>query len=253
MTDEFAEFKRIDDAQSTARGRRNEARTRLEDIRNEITDEIRSIESELEQLQEEHGRRENVQRSCRETLESYNRERYVSIPFQNFEDASVEFLTDLQSIEDLLEREIVRDQRVARAIEYTLDNLEEPFQDLEPQNVPINPYRYHGVLMNDSNISLLEGVLDDVEEIDSIQTLLTNNCDEQEMAIIDDVFRMRFTAAHADIALENGSEFGQIHERFRTDEDVGELLGSTASNSELIGKKFGYPELFPDDEQIQEA
>lgn len=253
LTDEYAEYKRVDDAQSTARGRRNEARTNLEDIRDDINDEIRTTESDLEQLREERGRRENVQRSRRETLESYDRERYVSIPFQNFENASVEFLTDLESIGDLLERSIVNEQRVARALEFTLNNLEEPFQDLEPQNVPINAYRYLGVLTSDSNVGLLQGDLDGVEGIDTVPTLLSTNSDEQETAIVDDVFRMRFTATHADIALENSSEFGQIHEQFRADADVGELLGSTADDAELVAEKFGYPELFPDDDQIVEA
>ncbi|SEP25858.1 Tubulin like [Halorientalis persicus] len=253
LTDEYAEYKRIDDAQNTARGRRNEARTSLEDIRDEINDGIRSTESDLEQLQEEKGRRENVQRSRRETLESYERERYVSIPFQNFENASVEFLTDLESIGDLLEREIVSEQRVARALEFTLENLEEPFQDLEPQNVPINAYRYLGVLTSESNVGILQGDLDGVEGIDKIPTLMSTNSDEQETAIIDDVFRIRFTATNADIALENSSEFAQIHEQFRSEEDVGELLGSTASDAELIGRKFGYPEFFPDDDQVSDA
>lgn len=253
LTDEYAEYKRIDDAQNTARGRRNEARTNLEDIREEINEEIRETESHLENLREERGQLENVQRSRRETLESYDRERYVSIPFQNFENASAEFLTDLENIDQLLEREVVSEQRVARALEFTLENLEEPFQDLEPQNVPINAYRYLGILTSEPNETLLEGELDDVEGIDQMQTLLSDNCDEQETAIVDDVFRLRFTAAHADIALENSSEFGQIHEQYRADDDVGELLGSTASDDELIGRKFGYPELFPDDDQIQEA
>lgn len=253
LTDEYAEYKRIDDAQNTARGRRNEARTSLEDIRDKINDGIRSTESDLEQLQEEKGRRENVQRSRRETLESYERERYVGIPFQNFENASVEFLTDLESIGDLLEREIVSEQRVARALEFTLENLEEPFQDLEPQNVPINAYRYLGVLTSESNVGILQGDLDGVEGIDKIPTLMSTNSDEQETAIIDDVFRIRFTATNADIALENSSEFAQIHEQFRSEEDVGELLGSTASDAELIGRKFGYPEFFPDDDQVNDA
>jgi hypothetical protein len=253
LTDEYAEYKRIDDAQNTTRGRRNEARTGLEDIRDEINDAIRSTESDLEQLQKEKGRRENVQRSRRETLESYERERYVSIPFQNFENASVEFLTDLGSIGDLLEREIVSEQRVARALEFTIENLEEPFQDLEPQNVPINAYRYLGVLTSASNVDILQGGLDGVEGIDKIPTLMSTNSDEQETAIIDDIFRIRFTATNADIALENSSEFAQIHEQFRSEEDVGELLGSTASDAELIGRKFGYPEFFPEDDQINEA
>lgn len=253
LTDEYAEFKHIEDAQSTARGRREDARTGLADIRDDINDKIRQAESDLEQLREERGRRENVQRSRRETLESYKRERYVSIPFQNFENASVEFLTDLESIGDLLERSIVSRQRVARALEFTLEHLEEPFQDLEPQNVPINPYRYLGVLTNDSNVDLLQGELDDVEGIDTVPTLMSTNSEEQETALVDDVFRIRFTGVHADIALENSSEFGQIHEHFRADEDVGELLGSTAEDAELVARKFGYPELFPDDDQINDA
>jgi hypothetical protein len=253
LTDEYAEYKRIDDAHSTARGRRNEARTSLEDIRDEINDTIRSTESDLEQLQEEKGRRESIQRSRREILESYETERYVSIPFQNFENASVEFLTDLESIGDLLEREIVSEQRVARALEFTLENLEEPFQDLEPQNVPINAYRYLGALTSESNVDILEGDLEDVVGINSIPTMMSNNRNEGETAIIDDVFRIRFTATNADIKLENSSEFGQIHEQFRSKEDVGELLGSTASDAELIGQKFGYPEFFPDDEDINDA
>lgn len=177
----------------------------------------------------------------------------MSIPFQNFEKASVEFLTDLESIGDLLERNIVSPQRVARALEFTINNLEEPFQDLEPQNVPINSYRYLGVLTSDSNVGLLQGELDDVEGIDTVPTLLSTNSDEQETALVDDVFRMRFTATHADIALENSSEFGQIHEQFRADEGVGELLGSTASDAELIAQKFGYPELVRNDEQIADV
>jgi len=253
LVDESVEFKHIDDAQSTARGRRNEARTKLEDLRAELNDSIREIESDLEQLREERGRRENVQQSRREKLKAYERARYVSIPFQNFENASVEFLSDLESIGDLLERGVVSEQRVARALEYTIQDMEEPFSDLKPQNVRTNPYRYLGVLVSQLNVDLLEGVLNDVEGIDQIPTLLSSNSDEQENAIIDDVFRIRFTATHADIALENSSEFGQIHEQFRDGEDVGALLGSTASDDELIAKKFGYPDLFPDDDQINRA
>lgn len=252
--DEFAEYKRIDDAENTARGRRKEAQTRLEDIRDRVNDVISRTEDTLEQLGDEKDQRENVQRSRREILESYDRERYVSIPFQNFENANVEFLSDLDGVNDLLERDIISDQRLARALEYTVNHLEEPFQDLEPQNVQINPYRYLGVLTSAENLSIVEDGLDGAQGIESIPNLIDTNTQEQETGIIEDIFRIRFVGVHADIALENGSEFGSIHEAFRSDDDsVGELLGSTASDEELVSRKFGYPELLKNDEQIASA
>lgn len=253
VTDEFPEYKNVDDAQNTARGRRNEARTRLEDVRTDINEQIRETDDEIEKLEQERDRRENVQRSRRETLESYATERYVSVPFQNFENTSVDFLSDLDSIGALLERNVVSEQRVARALEYTLENLEEPFQDLTPQNVPTNAYRHLGVLTSEPNVSLLRGSLDDVVGIDPVPTLLETNSNEHETAVVNDVFRMRFTATHADIALENSSEFGEIHKQLRSDEDVGELLGSTASDADLVARKFGYPEWFENDDQIAET
>lgn len=253
LVDEFAEYKRIDEAEGTARGRRREAQTTLEDIRDEVTDEISRTEDALEQLRDEKGQRQNVQQSRRGILESYDRERYVSIPFQNFENASAEFLSDLNGVDDLLEREVISDQRLARALEYTITNLDEPFQDLEPQNVPINAYRYLGVLTSTENLGIVEDGLDDAQGIDSVPTLLQTNSNEHETGVIDDVFRIRFTAAHADIALENSSEFGSIHEAFVSDDDVGELLGSTASDEDLVARKFGYPELFEDDPQVSAA
>lgn len=252
LTDEYIEYKNLDDAQSTARGRRQEARTRLEDVRSTVNDRISDVEDELDDLNAERGRRLNVQKSRKETLSSYERERYVNIPFQDFENASVEFLRDLDNVGDLLEKRIVTRRKLARAFEYQIDHLEEPTQDLETYNIQTTPYRYLGLLVSEDNVDLVEGELDDLEEITNVSSMLANNSDEQDRALVEDAFRIRMTAAHADVALENTSEFGQIHSYYSDENrDVGELLGSSSNDTELVAEKFGYPELFPEDERVR--
>lgn len=254
LVDQYVEYQNIEDAKNFARGRRNEAQTTLEDHRSRVSEEIRTTEEKIETLEEERGRLENVQETRKETLSSYDRERYSNIPFQNFEKASLEFLSNLKDISDLLDKRVITDRKVARGLEYQLKNLEEPLQNLDSYNVPVAEYSHVGALVNGSNAGLLSGELDDVEGIDDISSKLSSVADEQEQAIVNDPFRIRLTRTTADIALENTSEFGQIHTYYSDSErNVGDLLGSGSSDTELIAKKFGYPEFFPDDQQIREV
>lgn len=254
LTDEYIEYNNLDEAHSTARGRKQEARTTLDDVSAEVQDNINELRDTLDSLRTERGQRQNVQEVRREKLESYERERYVSIPFQDFENADIEFLSELSDINDLLEKGIITRRKLARAFEYQINHLEEPLQDLETYNVQVNPYRYLGVLISESNENLIQGRLDDIDGIDNVSSMLTNESEERERAIVEDPFGVRLTRAHADIALENTSEFGKIH-TFYADEarTVGELLGSSSDDTELVATKFGYPEWFEEDERVQEA
>ena len=254
LVDEYTQYRNIDDAQNSAKGRRNEARTQLEDRREAVSDEIREAEEQIETLQAERGRRKNVQETRRETLSNYSRERFMSIPFQDFENASVEFLSDLDDINDLLDKRIVTKRKLARALEYQIGHLEEPLQDMDAYNVAANEYSHLGVLVSDANESLVEGYLDGIEGIADISSELAGVANEQTRANIDDPFRIRLTMSTADIRLENTSEFGQIHSYYSDRNlDVGSLLGSSSDDVDLVGQKFGYPELFPEDEQVNEA
>lgn len=252
LNSQFETYEGYEDGLAEARRRRDDVEVMLQSSRNNIEGEFRTEKSErLDDLNNRINEIESTKQTKETQLEESVTEkdgRFVDLPFTKFEDVTDEKVEEAEGIPDFVDAHVVKKEEVTRGVSNLLEILDEPLED--ETRVDVSADEILTVLTNDANSEIPGGQYDaDVEGADAgskfQQFSETISCEYGYP------FSIRFIALYVGVRLENSSEFGTIHETYVSEDPVTKYFPIRRSDETFVTAKFAYPELFPDDEQIQ--
>lgn len=252
LRDASTRYQALDEALDVVEKEAENAETALDDVKEQIEDEIDDAANRRKKHAEELTQLGNRRDTIEEILREVKGDRYITIPFDDFSEVTSELLTEAENIVELANRKVIAKSDIIRETRSLLDECDEQLMDLKPNPVGANTRDFLGALTSPGNRGILEGQFDDeVRTVNSIENAF-DKFDGRDFVDLADSFSIRLAVLYSGIRLENTSEYGTIHRLYKSPERVTEQFAIDEDDDEFITNKFAYPELFPDDSDIQE-
>ncbi len=240
-------YRQLDDAKEVVEARRKECRETLLETTSEYTDHLESLEQEQLELETEQAQYENQRTSIENRLSDFSKSQHTTLPFTNFETFNRRMIEEADSIQYFIDRGVVTESQVAHALNYLIDSLEEPVQDLETYNKTVNVFDYLGVIATRENQSLMDLDAENRQklsgQVDSFNWVRYENLRNQ--------FVIRLVSMYGRIALENTSEYQTLHEHYMAESESVKDLLNIDEDEDYMPKKFAYPEFHEEDTRVQ--
>lgn len=248
---EYEAYLTLENGLEDAKRRLERAETNLNSARSDVNTELDRLEDDRETVENRIEQIEEQMASKRDRLENRKVERFMSLPFADFQKVTQSTLDSADGILDLGVSQgagLVRDEDVVESIGTLIDELEEPIEDGDVEVERPVPTILAG-LANAQNRRILDGELDDQVRGDGISSKY-QRFDQHNTPQFDRRFSIRLVGLWTNVALENTSEFGVMHRKYKSDAQVADEFNYGRDDDEFVTSSFAYPELFPEDEAI---
>jgi hypothetical protein len=253
LQNEYRTYLAYEDGLAEATKRKSDTEVELKNTRSTLSDKISSLRSRLDDLNKRINQLQNTRSSLEATLEESveaKNDRFIEVPFTDFESVTDETLMEADGIPDLVTDGVVEAEEVLKGLSGLMERLEDQVEDGDVKVIQ-NTRSILGVLANEQNKRLPQGSMDDEVPGQSAGGEF-DQFDDSNVHEFDHWSSIRLVGMFTNIALENTSEFGTIHELYRSQHPVSNEFATDLPDEEFITDKFAYPELFPDDEAIQQ-
>lgn len=245
------EYERIltgrDTAESRARDVRVKARNFSQEFDQKLQDDLEPKEADIRNT---YNSLEKRRETLESRLEDFTEQRFTDIPFTSFQDVSPGVIETAESIGELVSGGVIEKEDVVSATRHGIGRLSEGLEDVQTTRVEPEVRDFLGLLSSDANSEIVDGTYDGDVHGNGVKQAF-NNFNDSDIVTLDDDFSLRMVALYAQISTENTSEFGTIHEKYRSPQNVSSEFGVDINDDEFITGKFAYPEFFPEDDDIQ--
>ncbi len=257
----YAEFEKYEALREKSARWKEAARQSIKQDESYIDNEV------IEDQRDQKSTKQNKLRTHRENL-GRRRDQITTpkraggdyrLPLKDIENLERSHVDDDSSIASLVADGFIDEATVANELNSLLNNeaalFGDPVQD-QPQRDPTNTSKLLCILTHPDNRG--------TEEVDNLLDLpleggmdignrINTEADEREETIaVSEGHSIRFLSLFAPLSFENTSEFGVINEDYLdTTKNVSEHLGPDCTDGVVI-RKHAYPELFPDDDRVQD-
>lgn len=245
---------------------RAESEAKLQSARDTLLDTKQELERKVENLRDtkrsKKANKENKEGKIERKRDQLQQPRKIAgeytPPLRDLSNLTEALVAETDSIADYIDNQKLDEETLAKMMRNCIQDIDDPVQDVARDDT-VNTQSILGIMTNEQNISGSAGNLLNIDVPDrmSIPNQIDAKFDyydaDENLVDLRDGFSIWFVAFYTNLALTNTSEFGTIHEYY-TDHGPGlsDLLGDKYRNEDLP-LKFAYPELFPDEEDIQSA
>lgn len=248
----YEDYRALEAGLEAARRGAENAETRLTDQRNAINSTLSGKEKRRDDLMDREGHLDSKRATLERRLSKYDERRFMTVPFDDFEEVSSDVVAEAESIGELVDSGAIHPQDVVDATSYLIERLKNEIEDLEEDVIVVEKGEMLGALAGGDNAGIVEGDLDDRVSGGDKVTEQFNQFEQRSFVDLDDPFSIRLVGLFTNIRLENTSEFGTVHEKYVAPEPASEEFMTQADDDRFITNKFAYPEFFAEDERIQE-